>query len=99
MHAAFLVALFSFVRISNLVPYSFDDLSSSSNYFLPHKDVSFTPTGAILQLYSNKQFNVVSALLRFLYYSFLTRFCAPALLCLVIYAPWQGLQIRLCFSF
>ena len=99
MHAAFLVALFSFVRISNLVPYSFDDLSSSSNYFRQRKDVSFTPTGAILQLYSNKQFNVVSALVRFLYYSFLTPFCAPALLCLVIYALCQRLQICLCFSF
>ena len=54
MHATFLVAFFSFLRISNLVSYSLDDLSSSSNYFLRGKDVSFTSTGAILQVYSTK---------------------------------------------
>ena len=54
MHAAFLVALFSFLHMSNLVPYSFDDLSYSTNNFLQRKNVSYTPTGAILQVYSTK---------------------------------------------
>ena len=99
MHAAFLVALFSFLGICNLVPYSFDDLSYSSNYFLQPKDVSYTPTGAILQVNSTKTIQCFNALLRFLYHSFLTRFCALSLLCLVIYAPCQRLQIRLCFFF
>ena len=53
-HAAFPVAFFSFLRISNLVPYSFGWSFIHSNYFLRRKDVSFTPTGAILQVYSSK---------------------------------------------
>ena len=54
MHAAFLVAFFSFLRISNLVPYKSSDLGSSKAYFLMRSDVSFSATGAVLRVYRTK---------------------------------------------
>ena len=54
MHAAFLVAFFSFLRISNLVSYSFADAKSYKAYFLKRDDVSFTPSGAVLRVYRTK---------------------------------------------
>ena len=89
MHAAFLVALFSFLHMSNLVPIIF----FSARMFPTH------PPAQFCKFTAPKQFNVVSALLRFLYHSFLTRFCALSLLCLVIYTLCQRPQIRLCYSF
>ena len=52
--SAFLVAFFSFLRISNLVPYSLADLHSDKAYFLKQQDVSFTTSGAALQIYRTK---------------------------------------------
>ena len=43
-----LVAFFSFLRISILVPYSLADLHSDKAYFLKRQDVSFTTSGAVL---------------------------------------------------
>ena len=40
MHALFLVAFFSFLQISNLVPYALVDCHSNNAYFLRHQDVS-----------------------------------------------------------
>lgn len=59
MHAAFLVAFFSFLRMSNLVPYTLADLVSDKSYFLKRSDVSFSASGAILRVYRTKaiQFN------------------------------------------
>ena len=54
MHAAFLVAFFSFLRISNLLPYSLADLQSERAYFLTRNDDSFTSSGAILRVYRTK---------------------------------------------
>ena len=51
MHALFLVAFFSFLRISNLVPYSLVDCHSDNAYF---QDVSFTESGAVLRVYRTK---------------------------------------------
>ena len=49
MHAAFLVAFFSFLRISNLVTYKVSDLVSDKSYFLKRSDVSFIASGAVLK--------------------------------------------------
>ena len=59
MHAAFLFAFFSFLRISSLVPYKLTDLVSDKPYFLKCSDVSFITSGAVLQVYRAKtiQFN------------------------------------------
>ena len=54
MHAAFLVAFFSFLRISNLVPYKFSDLVSDKPYFLKRSDVSFIASGAVLRVHRTK---------------------------------------------
>ena len=54
MHALFLVAFFSFLRISNLVPYTFAASHSVNAYFLKRQDVSFTATGAVLRVYRTK---------------------------------------------
>ena len=54
MHALFLVAFFSFLRISNLVPYASVDCHSNNIYFLRHQDVSFTASGAVLRVYRTK---------------------------------------------
>ena len=54
MHALFLVAFFSFLRISNLVPYALADCHSDSAYFLRRQDVSITASGAVLRVYRTK---------------------------------------------
>ena len=54
MHALFLVAFFSFLRISNLVPYASFDCHSDNAYFLRRQDVSFTESGAVLRVYRTK---------------------------------------------
>ena len=54
MHAALLVAFFSSLIISNLLPYSLADLQSERAYFLTSNDVRFTSSGAILRVYRTK---------------------------------------------
>ena len=54
MHALFLVAFFSFLRISNLVPYALADCHSDNAYFLRRQDVSFTASGVVLRVYRTK---------------------------------------------
>ena len=54
MHAAFLVAFFSFLRISNLVPYTSADLHKHNAYFLRRRDISFMASGAVLRVYRTK---------------------------------------------
>lgn len=54
MHALFLVAFFSFLRISNLVPYASADCHANKAYFLKHQDVYFTASGAVLKVYRTK---------------------------------------------
>ena len=54
MHALFLVAFFSFLRISNLVPYASADCHADNAYFLKHQDVYFTASGAVLRVYRTK---------------------------------------------
>ena len=49
MHAAFLVAFFSFLRISNLVPYTLSEVHSSTSFFLRRRDITFTASGAYLK--------------------------------------------------
>ena len=54
MHALFLVAFFSFLRISNLVPYASADCHADNAYFLKRQDVYFTASGAVLRVYRTK---------------------------------------------
>ena len=54
MHALFLVASFSFLRISNLVPYASADCHADNAYFLKRQDVYFTASGAVLRVYRTK---------------------------------------------
>ena len=54
MHALFLVASFSFLRISNLVPYASADRHADNAYFLKRQDVYFTASGAVLRVYRTK---------------------------------------------
>ena len=66
MHAACVVAFFSFLRISNLMPYSLADLQSEWAYFLTCNDVSFTSSGAILQVYRTKTIQLSQRVLEIL---------------------------------
>lgn len=50
-HAAFLVAFFSFLRISNLVPHSLDDLLSTAIIFFAAR---MFPSHPLAQFYSSK---------------------------------------------
>ena len=52
--SAFLIALLSFLRISNLLPYSLADLHSNKAYFLNRQDGFFTTSGAVLRIYRTK---------------------------------------------
>lgn len=54
MRAAFLVAFFSFLRISNLVPYTLSEAHYSTSFFLRRRDITFTPSGAYLQIFKTK---------------------------------------------
>ena len=54
MHAAFLVAFFSFLRISNLVPYKASDMAAVNTYFLKREDVFFSAHGAVLRIFKTK---------------------------------------------
>ena len=54
MRAAFLVAFFSFLRISNLVPYTLSEVHSSASFFLRCRDITFTATGAYLHVFKTK---------------------------------------------
>lgn len=54
IHAAFLDAFFSFLRISNLVPYKSSDLGSNKAYFLIRSDVSFSAAATVLRVYRTK---------------------------------------------
>ena len=94
-HAAFLVAFFSFLRISNLVPYSLDDLLSTTIIFFGARMFPSHPLAQFCKFTEAELFSFVGSFLRFLYHLFLTRFCAPLLHCLVIYTPCQ----RLCLLF
>ena len=59
MKALFLVAFFSLLRKSNLVPLTRAQVSSSSGCFLRRRDLLFTPDGAVLRVFKTKtlQFN------------------------------------------
>ena len=54
MHALFLFAFFSFLRISNLVPYASANCHADNAYFLKRQDVYFTASGAVLRVYRTK---------------------------------------------
>ena len=54
MRAAFLVAFFSFLRISNLVLYTLSEVHSSTSFFLHCRDITFTASGAYLQVFKTK---------------------------------------------
>ena len=54
MHAVFLFAFFSFLRISNLVPYASANCHADNAYFLKRQDVYFTASGAVLRVYRTK---------------------------------------------
>ena len=54
MSAAFLVAFFSFLRISNLVPYTLSEVHSSTSFFLRRRDITFTTSGAYLKVFKSK---------------------------------------------
>ena len=54
MRAAFLVAFFSFLRISNLVPYTLSEVHSSTSFFLRCRDIAFTASGAYLGVFRTK---------------------------------------------
>ena len=54
MRAAFLVAFFSFLRISNLVPYTLTKVHSSASFFLCRRDITFTASGAYLHVFKTK---------------------------------------------
>ena len=54
MRAAFLVAFFSFLRISNLVPYTLSEVHSSASFFLRCRDITFTAAGAYLHVFKTK---------------------------------------------
>ena len=58
MHAAFLVPFFSFLPISNFVPYKSSNLGSSKAYFLTHSDVSFSTAGVVLRVYRTKTIQI-----------------------------------------
>jgi len=48
VHALFVVDCFSFLLISNLVPYTLADCQSNSTYL---RDVSFTASGTVLRVF------------------------------------------------
>ena len=54
MRSAFLVAIFSFLRISNLAPYTLSEVHSSTSFFLRRRDITFTASGAYLQIFKTK---------------------------------------------
>ena len=54
MRAASLVAFFSFLRISNLVPYTLSEVHSSASFFLRCWDITFTAAGAYLHVFKTK---------------------------------------------
>lgn len=50
MRALFLVAFFSFLRISNLVPYKLSDVTDPQSCHLTHSNVTFTSQGVLLRI-------------------------------------------------
>jgi len=54
MRALFLVALFSFLRISNLVPYKLSDIGNPQACFLMPSSITFTAQGALLHITHTK---------------------------------------------
>jgi len=54
MHAVFLVAFFSFLRISNLVPYRKADVSAPDQLFLHRGDVNYAGAGCFLRVRKTK---------------------------------------------
>ena len=55
MHACFiLVAFFSFLHISNLVPYKLSEIGDPQACFLKLSSVTFTPQGALLRITCTK---------------------------------------------
>lgn len=54
MYALFLVAFFSLLRKSNLVPSTYKDLLCSTPYFLQRRDLVFSSSGMFLQVYRTK---------------------------------------------
>ena len=54
IRAAFLVAFFSFLRISNLVLYTLTEVHSSASFFLRRRDITFTASGAYLHVFKTK---------------------------------------------
>lgn len=60
MRALFLVAFFSFLRISNLVPYQLSDIADPQACHLTPSNVTFTSQGALLRITHTKTNNFVS---------------------------------------
>jgi len=54
MRAVFLVAFFSFLRISNLVPYRKADVCLPDQLFLRRRDVTYATTGCFLRVHKTK---------------------------------------------
>ena len=54
MRALFLVAFFSFLRISNLVPYKLSDVADPQACYLTPSNVTFTSQGALLRITHTK---------------------------------------------
>ena len=54
MRAVFLVAFFSFLRISNLVPYKLSEIGSSHACYLTLASVNFNARGVLLRIYKTK---------------------------------------------
>lgn len=54
MHAAFLVAFSSFLRISNLVPHTLSEVHSRTKFFLCCRGITFTASGAYLHVFKTK---------------------------------------------
>ena len=54
MHAVFLVAFFSFLRVSNLLPYRYTDVASQDQLFLRRRDVKFSDQGCFLRVHKTK---------------------------------------------
>ena len=97
VHTLFLVAFFSFLRISNLVPYALANGHSNNAYFLRRQDVSFTAPGAVLRVYRTKtiQFKqrVLEILLPFIPNSVLCPVTALKYFCTVPTLPSSPLFI------
>ena len=85
--SAFLIALLSFLRISNLVPYSLADLHSNKAYFLNRQDGFFTSSGAVLRFYTTKYIQPCQRALEIR-----LQFIPNSTLCPVLFKIWHLIQ-------